>query len=513
MVKYELKDDKGNIVGTANQNAKIEANGKKTVKFDQTIEDVKKWTSEYPNLYQLLMTIEENGRTTEVVPFRVGFRKIEIKNSGLQVGDRNLWSFYINNQPIKLKGVNIHETTEDGHYVKPEQMIRNFEIMRLNNINSVRLSHYPQDRKFYEMCDVYGLYVYDEANIESHGMYYDRFMDDQRKGTVGHIDGYNRATLGDNLDYMESHMSRFRNMFERNKNYASLTIWSLGNEAGNGRNFYAGYTLLKYLDKDMMERPVCYERAKWEWNTDMYVPQYPSAEGLIELGETGGATIWGVTGFPESRYERTNVAIPVVPSEYSHAMGNSSGNLWDQWQAIYKYPILQGGYIWEWIDHAVKYVKNGREIWAYGGDFGENQPSDGNFVADGIVGPDQHPHPAMAEVKYVHQNVAFEADDLKTGKVKVRNRFYFSDLSRYTVKYKILENGKQIKESVLNISLAPQDSTVVTIPVANLKAKPGVEYFLNFEVTTKEPEPLTPIGHVIAHEQFLLPVKAEKNSI
>lgn len=501
-VTYELADTKGNPVTSGTQTLNIAGNNTATAGFEYTIKDVATWTSESPGLYHLTMTVADNGSIVEVIPFKVGFRKIEMKNSGTKVNGKDLWLFYVNGQPIKLKGTNIHETVEDGHYLTPVQMRRNFELMRLNNINSVRLSHYPQDRKFYEMCDSYGLYVYDEANIESHGMYYTRYMDDMRKGTAGHKDGHKKATLGDNLDYLESHLSRIRNMFERNKNYASLTIWSLGNEAGNGNNFYNAYILLKYLDKDLMQRPVCYERSLWEWNTDMYVPQYPSAAGLESLAQKGG--------YAEPRNGQSNIAIPIVPSEYSHAMGNSSGNLYDQWEAIYKYPILQGGYIWEWIDHAVKYNKDGREIWAYGGDFGKDQPSDGNFVADGIVNPDQNPHPAMAEVKYTHQNVGFEAVDLAKGQVKIKNRFYFTGLSAYTVRYKILENGQTIKQSILNLNLAPQDSVTVSIPVEGLKAKPGTEYFINFEVETKTAEPLVPAGHIIAYDQFQLPVKGEK---
>lgn len=494
-VKYELKDNKGTVVTSGYENIIAKAKSKETASFGYTIPNVSTWTSERPTLYTLLMSVEEDGKTVEVVPFRVGFRRIEIKKSEFYAPG-NRWNalqlLFVNGQPIKLKGTNIHETTEAGHYLTPEQMRRNFELMKLNNINSVRLSHYPQDRRFYEMCDEYGLYVYDEANIESHGMYYSTFYD-MRSGAVGHQNG-NRGTLGNNPDYMESHMSRFRAMFERNKNYPSVTIWSLGNEAGNGCNFAMGYIYIKEADKDLMNRPVCYERSGWEWNTDMYVPQYPSASWLARMGETGGSR-----------------AIPIVPSEYSHAMGNSTGNLYDQWVEIYKYPNLQGGYIWEWIDHAVKFTtKEGKTFWAYGGDFGKDQPSDGNFVADGIVNPDQDPHPAMAEVKYVHQNVAFEAVDLSAGEVKIKNRFYFTNLSRYQVKYKIYENGKVVKQAVLALDIAPQQEEIVTIPVAGLQGKPGVTYFLNFEVTTKEPEPLTPVGHVIAYEQLELPVTTAK---
>ncbi|MDH6310446.1 beta-galactosidase [Dysgonomonas sp. PFB1-18] len=497
-VKYELIDQKGKAVASGSKSVGVKANSLATADFDATINSVSTWTSESPNLYRLTMSVEDGGKTVEVVPFKVGFRKIEMKNTDIIVNKKPLRLFFVNGQPIKLKGTNIHETVETGHYLTPENMRRNFELMRLNNINSVRLSHYPQDRKFYEMCDEYGIYVYDEANIESHGMYYTIYQDDMRKGSVGHLDGKKRGTLGHNPDYLESHLSRIRNMFERNKNYASLTIWSMGNEAGNGFNFYNAYALLKELDKDLMARPVNYERALEDWNTDMIVPQYPSAKSFEYYGKNG-------------RYHDNSDNRPYVPSEYSHAMGNSSGNLYDQWVQVYRYPNLQGGYIWEWIDHAVKIKnKDGKDYWAYGGDFGKDQPSDGNFVADGIVNPDQSPHPAMAEVKYVHQNVGFEAGDLNKGQVKIKNRFYFSDLSAYNVKYKILENGKVMKEVALPLTLSPQDSTIVTLQTSGLKVKPGMEYFVDFEVSTKTTEPLTPIGHIIAYDQFELPLAVGK---
>ncbi|GHU87821.1 beta-galactosidase [Bacteroidia bacterium] len=502
-VKYELTDGKGKVVTSSSKFLSVVQNGEATVNFDYALNDVLTWTSEHPNLYKLLVSIEENGKVTEVVPFHVGFRRIEIKESDytIKVKDRNgdvserkARLFFVNGQPIKLKGVNIHETSLAGHYVSPEQMKRNFELMKLHNINAVRLSHYPQDRKFYEMCDQYGLYVYDEANVESHGMYYTIYQDDMRKGALGHEDGRKKGTLGHNPDFLESHLSRFRNLFERNKNYPSVTIWSLGNEAGNGFNFYNGYVLLKNLDKDLMKRPVCYERALSEWNTDMIVPQYPSTLEFRRQGET----LW----------DR-----PYVPSEYSHAMGNSNGNLSDQWEQIYKYPNLQGGFIWEWIDHAVSAKnKDGKDFFAYGGDFGVDQPSDGNFVADGVIGPDQIPHPAMAEVKYVHQNIAFEAVDLNKGDFKVINRFYFSNLRDYTVIYKIIENGKVLQSGVLLLDLEPQQSQVVNVPVSKLKVKPASEYFVNFEVVSKNAELLVPAGYIVAIEQFELPLSGNKKT-
>ncbi|KAA6333986.1 Beta-galactosidase [termite gut metagenome] len=488
-MKYELIDKKGKTISTSSGMADITPKGKKTVNFEAVLEHVATWTSENPNLYKLLLTVEKGG-TQETIPFNVGFRKIEIKESDYTVKGKKSRLFYVNGQPVKLKGVNIHEVSQlTGHYVTLEEMRLNFELMKQNNINTVRLSHYPQDRKFYEMCDEYGLYVYDEANIESHGMYYSRYLDDMRKGSDGHLDGRKKGTLGHNPDWVENHLYRIRNMFERNKNYPCVTIWSLGNEAGNGYNFYNAYTLLKNLDKDLMNRPVCYERAIWEWNTDMYVPQYPSAAWLEEIGEKGADR-------------------PVVPSEYAHAMGNSTGDLNGQWNAIYKYPHLQGGYIWEWIDHAIlEKDENGNPYWTYGGDYGVDQPSDGNFVADGIIGPDQKPHPAMAEVKYNLQNVGFEAVDLSKGKVKINNRFYFTNLSKYRVKYRIFKNEKLLKEAELRLNLPPQTSEIVTIPVSTMKVESGGEFFVNFEVTAKEAEQLIPVGHVIAYDQFELPIK------
>lgn len=476
-VKYELTDKGGNIVASSSEAIEVESGKPKTINFGAKLDNVKTWTSEKPNLYKLLITVSEKGHVKEVVPFDVGFRRIEIRDSEYVINGRKQPLFYVNGEPIKLKGVNIHEVSQyTGHYVTADQMRRNFELMKLNNINSVRLSHYPQDRKFYEMCDQYGLYVYDEANIESHGMYYNL-----RKG----------GTLGNNPDWLANHIYRTENMFERNKNYPCVTIWSLGNEAGNGYNFYQTYLWLKDKDKDLMRRPVCYERALWEWNTDMYVPQYPSAAWLEETGKAGADR-------------------PVVPSEYAHAMGNSTGDLHGQWNAIYKYPHLQGGYIWEWIDHALlAHDKDGNPYWTYGGDYGKDQPSDGNFVADGLIGPDQQPHPAMAEVKYNLQNVGFEAVNIDKGEIRITNRFYFSDLSEYLIKYRILKNGKPVKESVLPLSLASQQSQVVTVPVSGLKAEAGATYFINFEVTTKQAEPLVPAGHIVAYDQFTLAVGKE----
>lgn len=497
-VEYKLIDHLERVVASGEREIDGEASMAKPVSFSADIKNVQRWSSEDPYLYRLIMTLVEDGEVSEVVPYRVGFRNIAIRETDKILNGKPMSLFFVNGKPIKLKGANIHETIETGHYITEEQMVENIRLLKQNNFNSVRMSHYPQDRKFYELCDIYGIYLYDEANIESHGMYYTIYEDDPRKGTVGHEDGNKKGTLGNNPDYLESHLSRIVNMFERNKNYPSVTIWSLGNEGGNGSNFYVAYNLLKQLDKELMSRPICYERSLENWNTDMIVPQYPSALSIEYYGINGRRT--------ESAPNR-----PYVPSEYSHAMGNSNGNLWDQWQVIRKYPNLQGGYIWEWIDHAVKIEDtDGRWFWAYGGDFGENQPSDGNFVADGILNPDQTPHPAMAEVRYCQQDVAFTAKNIEKGIFYIHNNFYFTDLKDYDIKYTILENGKEVKNHAFITSIAPGDSISYTVPTSETEFKEGCEYIINFEVFTREEKDLIPKGHRIAYEQFVLPFKGVK---
>ena len=480
-VGYELLDAKGNLVTSEANDIWVSPASPQTASFEYDLKNVAPWSAEHPNLYKLLMTIKEEGKVIEVVPFNVGFRRFEMKQIDQVAEDGKPYTVLLfNGQPVKFKGVNIHEhNPETGHYVTEELMRKDFELMKQNNINAVRLCHYPQDRKFYELCDEYGLYVYDEANIESHGMYYSL-----KKG----------GTLGNNPEWLIPHMDRTMNMYERNKNYPSVTFWSLGNEAGNGYNFYQTYLYLKDKEINSMNRPVNYERALWEWNTDMYVPQYPSAEWLEEIGRKGSDR-------------------PVAPSEYSHAMGNSSGNLWDQWKAIYKYPNLQGGFIWDWVDQGIlEKDKNGREYYTYGGDYGVNAPSDGNFLCNGIVNPDRTPHPAMAEVKYAHQNIGFEAIDLANGLFRVTNRFYFTNLKKYMVHYSVTANNKVVRSGKVSLDIEPQASKEFTVPVGNLKPQAGTEYFVNFNVTTVEKEPLIPIGHEIACDQFRLPIESPKKA-
>lgn len=482
-VGYELLDAAGQCVASEEKAVWVSPTAPQTASFEADLPDVAKWSAEHPNLYQLLMRVEEGEKTLEIVPFRVGFRRLEIKPIDQIAGNGKPYTVLLfNGQPVKFKGVNIHEhNPETGHYVTEELMRKDFELMKRNNLNAVRLCHYPQDRKFYELCDEYGLYVYDEANIESHGMYYNL----SRGGT-----------LGNNPEWLLPHMDRTINMYERNKNHPSVTFWSLGNEAGNGYNFYQTYLYIKNREKNGMNRPVNYERALWEWNTDMYVPQYPSAEWLEEIGRKGSDR-------------------PIAPSEYAHAMGNSTGNLWDQWQAIYKYPNLQGGFIWDWVDQGLLQTdkKNGRPFYAYGGDFGVNAPSDGNFLCNGLVGPDRTPHPGMAEVKYTHQNVGFEAVDLAKGDFRVTNRFYFTNLKDYTLHYTVTANDRVIRSGKTILTVEPQQSQTYTVNVEGLKPQADTEYFVNFRVTNNVATALVPAGYEVAAGQFRLPIETPKAAI
>ncbi|MEG1634981.1 MAG: glycoside hydrolase family 2 TIM barrel-domain containing protein [Rikenellaceae bacterium] len=461
---YELVNEKGEIIKYYTADRTLPANGRDTVNFDAVLANIKPWSAETPNLYTLVMRIKKEGRFIEYVPFKIGFRNIEIKGN----------QYLVNGQPVLIKGVNMHEHNDTtGHYVDEKTLRKDLELMKKNNINAIRCSHYPQQRRFYELCSEYGFYVCDEANIESHGMGYDL-----KKG----------RTLGNNPDFLNSHMYRTKNMYERNKNFPCVTFWSLGNEAGNGYNFYQTYLYLKSVDSI---RPVQYERALLEWNTDIYCPQYPSAANFER---------WG-----QMQTDR-----PYIPSEYAHGMGNSTGNLRDQWEQIYKYPNLQGGFIWDWVDQGLWTDKDGG-YWAYGGDFGVNSPSDGNFVCNGMINPDRTPHPALTEVKRVYQNFHFTPVDLSKGVVNIKNGNFFVGSDKYNFSYEVLANGKTVKSGVLSgVNIAPTANKNINIPIGQIIKKPGTEYALNISVKTKTDEPLLGVGYEVAADQFVLAAPAEK---
>jgi beta-galactosidase len=423
-VTYTLTDNNGNVVTTQTEKVKVGVGETIDANFSATIDNVKKWSAETPNLYNLTITCGD-----DVTKCKVGFRRIEFTN--IEAHNRSNRVLLFNGKPIKFKGVNMHEhNAETGHYVSREDILHDLRLMKENNINAIRCCHYPQSDMFYDLCDSVGIYVYDEANIESHGMGYDL-----RKG----------GTLGNNPDWYAAHLDRTRNMFERNKNHASVTIWSLGNEAGNGCNFYETYKWTKAADADLMARPVVYERAVWEWNTDMFVPQYPDANWLRNAGKNGTDR-------------------PVVMSEYAHAMGNSTGGIARQWDAINSYINLQGGFIWDWIDQGFSETdEQGHKYYTYGGDYGKLQPNSGNFNCNGIINPDRTPHPGMTEVKYAYQNVGFELGE--NGVITLTNRNYFTDIDDgYTVACTVVEDGQVKGMQFYSVNIAPQQTATITAP-------------------------------------------------
>jgi beta-galactosidase len=465
-VSYEIIDDELNVLVTETRTIEI-ADTTGTLNFYTTIPKVNAWTAETPNLYTLLLTLDDaSGITTEATPVRVGFRTSEIKNG----------QYLVNGKPVLLKGVNLHEFHQTtGQVVNKTDVMLDLERMKQLNVNAIRTSHYPQPAFFYELTDRYGFYVVNEANIESHGMGYDR-----AKG----------KSLANNLDWTEAHLFRTRNMFERDKNHPSVVIWSLGNEAGNGYNFYKTYLLIRNRDSI---RPIQYEQAGYEWNTDIVSPMYAKPEYI-------------------EHYAKTYTDRPLILCEYSHAMGNSIGGIRYYWEVIEKYPQLQGGFIWDWVDQGLASENEKGKFWAFGGDFGpEGTPSDGNFCINGVVFPDRSLKPHSYEVKHVYQNIGFEAENLEQGQVLIKNKFFFSNLSKFDFSYEISANGIVVKKGKLPVlDINPGESKTVSIDVKGIAAQPGIEYFVTLSAKTKIAENLLPAGWEIASEQLKLPFGSDK---
>lgn len=472
LVRYTLTAPDGRVAATG---SKLVASspGITDVAFTATIPNVEKWSAETPTLYDLTIALEAPSQEPSYVAFRPGFRRVEIKALESDRADGKPWNLLlVNGVPVTMRGVNLHEhDPRTGHYVSEATIKQDLELMKGANINAIRTCHYPQQARFYELCDSLGFYVYDEANIESHGMTYNL-----SKG----------GTLGNAPEWFPAHLDRTRNLFLRNKNYPSVVIWSLGNEAGNGYNFYRTYEWMKEAEKALNDRPVAYERALWEWNTDMFVPQYPSAGRLKEWAEAG----------PDR---------PVIPSEYSHQMGNSGGNLALQWEVINAYPELQGGFIWDWVDQGLEETDDqGRVYYTFGGDYGENLPSSGNFNCNGVVSPDRTPHPAYAEIKYAYSPVGIEAVDASAGRFRATNRHDFRELGDFDIYYIVETDGKPTARGKVNVNAAPQQSAEFTIPAGQLKVPATGETFINFSVRNRAAETLRPAGTEIFAEQIAL---------
>ncbi len=433
------------------------------VKMKAFVKNPLKWSAEIPNLYTVLLTLKDkNGKVLEIESCKFGFRKVELKHGQLLV----------NGVPILIKGVNRHEHDPDtGHYISRESMIRDIQLMKQHNINTVRTCHYPDDPQWYELCDKYGIYLIDEANIESHGMGYDP-----------------DKTFANKPEWKKAHLDRIQRMVERDKNHPSVIIWSMGNEAGDGINFEAASDWIHHRDPS---RPVHYERAQLRPHTDIYCPMYARIEHLVK--------------YASQKQDR-----PLILCEYAHAMGNSVGNLQDYWDAIEKYDHLQGGCIWDWVDQGLrKKTDDGREFWAYGGDFGEER-SDWNFCCNGLVLPDRGITPKLLEVKKVYQYIKFKSVNLESGQIEIVNHYDFKKLNNVAIHWELVGDDRKIaKGKFSSPNIPPHQSEKITIDVTSLQPEPDVEYFLNFSAKTIESEPLIPAGYEIAYEQFKLPLVAE----
>ncbi len=454
-----LKNDK--TIFSAKEKFPLKAQERKILNFKGEIPEIKPWSAETPYLYTpCLELMDEKSKPLEGIVRKIGFRSVEIKNGKLM----------INGKPIKLKGVNRHEHDPwRGHVISEELMIKDIQLMKQFNINAVRTSHYPNDPRWYELCDYYGIYLIDEANIESHGM------------------GYGEKSLAKNPEWGPAHLDRIMRMVERDKNHPSVIIWSMGNEAGNGINFENAYIWIKKRDKT---RPVQYERAELHWNTDIYSPMYARLEWI-------------------EAYAKQNPPRPLILCEYSHSMGNSTGNLQDYWDVIEKYDCLQGGFIWNWVDQGfAKKNERGELFWAYGGDYGPpGTPSDSNFCCNGLLAPDRTPHPAIWEVKNVYQPLKFEISDCRERKIKITNKYDFTDIEGYILEWNLLKDGTEIaRDTFILPSIKPHDSAEIQIdyPIEYLNSGNGI--FLNLII--KAPGPLAhgliPERHIISSEQFLL---------
>lgn len=464
-IKVQLNDASGKVIYKANQQVKTG----RTFNFKTEIPHVKSWNAEHPNLYQLKIShLDQKGNTIESIVHPIGFRTVEVKG-GL---------FLINGVALKIKGVNRHEHNMlTGKVVTEADMLRDIRLMKEMNINAVRTSHYPNTERWYSLCDQYGLYVIDEANIECDGMSFTPLQ-----------------TLSDKPEWKKAYLDRVQRMWERDKNFTAIVTWSTGNESGFGDNLKACHTWLKANDDS---RPVQYEAAKDERYSDIFCPMYKS---IIVM----------------ENYVKTWRSRPLIQCEYAHMMGNSGGNLKDDWDLIYKYPQLQGGFIWDFSDQtfAIK-DKKGNKIWGFGRDMGTvGLTSDTSFCADGLLSAGRTFHPQAYELQKVYQNVGFEVEDTDQFMFKLKNRFDFTDLSAYQLKWVVKGDGTVVaKGEAGEISLQPGKEKIVRLDVPSFVKREGVAYFITLEFHTKEVTGLLPSGFVIAREQFKLPgsQNAEKN--
>ena len=465
---FGLYDPDGKeVIVTGTDNVK---NG--VAKYQLRVKNVRKWSAETPNLYTLVVSPIQNGGMYlpyEIVQVKVGFRKVEIKNK----------QFLVNGQPVLLKGANRHEIDPDeGYNLSEQRMIQDIMMMKRMNINAVRTCHYPDDPRWYDLCDKYGLYVVAEANQESHGFQY----------------GDDAAAK--KPEFAKQIMERNQHNVSMFFNHPSIVTWSMGNETVMGDNFLQAYKWIKSQDKT---RPVQYEQARRGEGTDIFCPMYyPVAAS-------------------EKYAKDPNSPMPLIQCEYNHTMGNSGGNLSDYWNLIRKYPILQGGFDWDFVDQALHrnivkpmsilpYKMNNEELrkieYCYGGDYNKYDPSDNNFNCNGIIGPDRQMNPHAYEVAYQYQNIWTKMVNAETGEVSVHNENFFRDLSNYALAWSLEEDGVETQNgTIADLDVPAQQTKNFTIPYDKSKIK-GKEVFLNIDFRLKEAEPLLTAGQVMAYAQL-----------
>lgn len=452
-----LIDSDGKSSVVSRSKLKIKPGETLTVQARKVIERVAQWSAEIPNRYRLSLALEGGAKNPEndFASRWIGFRNVRIENARLLV----------NGKPIYIRGVNRHETDPfTGHVVSRASMEKDIRLMKENNINAVRSSHYPNHPYWYDLCDQYGLYVIDEANIESHPLAISE-----------------ETQIGNEMSWLPAHLDRTRRMYARDRNHPSIIIWSLGNEAGEGEVFRETYKWLKGQDRT---RPVQYEPGKNSDYSDIYCPMYPKGEWL-------------------EKYAQDEPKRPAIMIEYAHAMGNSVGNLQDYWDIIEKYDALQGGFIWDWADQSLEYKdENGNPYLAYGHDYHPELPTDGNFLNNGLVDPYRSPHPHLSEVKWVYQPAAFTWQ-LASRKLKVSNKNFFADLNDAKLKWTLLEDGKEkASAEIEDLNLPAQGSQAFTIDFGKLLE--GKEYILLVQLIVQEAQGFLQAGHELAFDQFIL---------
>lgn len=432
------------------------------VKFSKEIKNPKKWSAEHPNLYTLVLALKnDKDEIIETISNKIGFKKIEVKDGRI----------LLNGKKLVLKGVNRHEfDPKNARTLSEEVMIKDIELMKQHNINTVRSSHYPNDPRWYDLCNEYGLLVMDEANLETHGRL-DEIPQDRPEWTKAVID-------------------RQEGMFERSKNEVSIFSWSLGNESDKGENFVKAANWLRTNDPT---RLIHYEPQRDI--TDIYSRMYRTID--------------------EARAYATDTRnnVPYIECEYAHGMGNSIGNLQDYWDLFDKYDIFHGGYIWDWVDQGIltKDEKTGKMFYAYGGDWGDQEFTDHNFCANGLISTDRTPQPEILEVKKVYQNIKFKDVDVKNGEFSITNKFMFTDLDNYEMVWELRKDAKVLDSGTLVTSLAPDQTKIIKLPYENIQGEPGAEYWLNVSFRLKEDTSWAKKGHIIAKEQFKLPIEVSKN--